>query len=58
MRQHHCFIVLTLVTERWMEDEGQKRLRELDLNIHLYFTLNYVTSSEHLKYSARNCMVF
>ncbi len=64
MRQHHCFIVLTLATERgtqferWMEDEGQKRLRELDLNIHLYLTLNYVTDSKHLKYSARNCMVF
>ncbi len=27
-------------------------LRELDLNIHLYLTLNYVTASEHLKYSA------
>ncbi len=32
---------------------GEKSLRELDLNIHLYLTLNYVTASEHLKYSAR-----
>ncbi len=32
---------------------GEKCLRELDLNIHLYLTLNYVTASEHLKYSAR-----
>ncbi len=30
----------------------EKCLRELDLNIHLYLTLNYVTASEHLKYSA------
>ncbi len=41
-----------------MEDEGQltaerKCLRELDLNIHLYETLNYVTASEHLKYCAQ-----
>ncbi len=57
------FIVLTLVTECdtqfecWMEDDrhhsGEKSLHELDLNIHLYLTLNYVTASEHLKYSAR-----
>ncbi len=42
-----------------MEDEGQLQrrevfnLRELDLNIHLYLTLNYVTASGHLKYSAQ-----
>ncbi len=29
---------------------GEKCLRELDLNIHLYLTLNYVTASEHFKY--------
>ncbi len=34
-----------------MEDE--KSLCELDLNIHLYLTLNYGTASEHLKYSAQ-----
>ncbi len=28
-------------------------LREFDLNIYLYLTLNYVTASEHLKYSER-----
>ncbi len=32
---------------------GEKCLRELDLNIHLYLTLNYVKASEHFKYSAR-----
>ncbi len=32
---------------------GEKCLRERNLNIHLYQTLNYVTASEHLKYSAR-----
>ncbi len=37
---------------------GEKCLRELDLNIHLYLTLNYVTVSEHLKYSAHKCMLF
>ncbi len=37
---------------------GEKCLHELDLNIHLYLTLNYVTASEHLKYSARNFMLF
>ncbi len=31
----------------------EKSLRELDLNIHLYLTLNYVTASEHLEYSAQ-----
>ncbi len=52
-------IVLTLVTEcstqfeSWMEDDGEKCLREFDLNIHLYQRLNYVRASEHLKYSAR-----
>ncbi len=30
----------------------EKGLRELDLNIILYLTLNYVTALEHLKYSA------
>ncbi len=57
------FIVLNLVmlTERgtqfeWrMKDSWsrEKCLRELDLNIILYLTLNYVTALEHLKYSAR-----
>ncbi len=37
---------------------GEKSLCELDFNIHLYLALNYVTASEHLKYSARNFMVF
>ncbi len=32
----------------------EKGLHELDLNIHLYQTFNYVTASEHLKYSAGN----
>ncbi len=32
---------------------GEKCLRKLDLNIHLYLTLSYVTASEHLKYSAQ-----
>ncbi len=31
----------------------EKCLRELDLNINLYLTLNYVTASEHLKYSVQ-----
>ncbi len=36
---------------------GEKSLRELDLNIHIYLTLNYVTASEHLEYSTQNFMV-
>ncbi len=36
---------------------GEKCLRELDFNIHLYLTFNYATASEHLKNSAQN-MVF
>ncbi len=28
----------------------EKSLRELDLNIHLYLTLNYGTASEHLDF--------
>ncbi len=39
-----------------MEDDRQPQQREefeLDLNINLYLTLNYVKASEHLKYSAR-----
>ncbi len=35
---------------------GEKSLRELEfnnLNINPYLWLNYVTASEHLKYSAR-----
>ncbi len=28
-------------------------LSELDLNIHIYLTLNYVTASEHLEYTAQ-----
>ncbi len=45
----------SLNTEWRMTDScsGEKRLRELDLNINLYLTLNYVTASEHFKYSAR-----
>ncbi len=39
--------------ERWMEDEGQNCLRELGLNIHLYLTLNHVTASDLLTYSAQ-----
>ncbi len=46
--------------ERWMEDDRQpprrEQFTELDLNIHLYLTLNYVTASEHLKYSARKTL--
>ncbi len=30
---------------------GEKSLREVDLNIHLYLTLNCGMASEHLKYS-------
>ncbi len=37
---------------------GEKCLRELDLNIHLHLTLNCVTASEHLKYSARKRYLF
>ncbi len=39
---------------------GEKCLRELDLNINLHLTLNYVTASEHLKYSAwkRYCVFY
>ncbi len=29
---------------------GEKSLREVDLNIHLYLTLNYGTTSEHLDF--------
>ncbi len=32
----------------------EKGLHEFDLNIYLYQTFNYVTASEHLKYSAGN----
>ncbi len=61
-------IVLTLVTltsnvnaartlnAEWsMKDScsGENCLCELDLNINLYLTLNYVTASQHLKHSAR-----
>ncbi len=41
-----------------MEDERQLQRRVNELNINLYLTLNYVMTSEHLKYSARNFMVF
>ncbi len=57
------FIVLTVLTERnmqfehWTEDDRQTQEREEfnelefnDLNIHLYLTLNYETTSEHLDF--------
>ncbi len=60
------FIVLTrnptrsLSAEWRMTDSrsGEKSLCQLDLNIHLYLTLNYVTASEHLLHRTKTLWCF
>ncbi len=50
----HNNLIKSQISEKLQDScSGEKSLRELDLNINLYQTLNYVTASEHLKYSAR-----
>ncbi len=60
VRQFEPFLLTVLNVSCFACEEPfiEKCLHELYLNIHLYLTLNYVTASEHLKYSARKLYAF